>query len=1053
MSDEDIAQSFSAWDAWGRGWYSTTSPVAPEPPLFELDLGPNYPAPVDDGIHESVIGRVFRFLSGTSEAEKENSRSSGIGELLAPSRVVGETELIQLSMGFGRELRDVGSLKMAAAFIETLRSVESPVAFELVRRGCRTEVQVVVDRVDGSFIAHELEAYFPGLQVEETEVSDMSVFSNTGAHPLVVEFGLSSSFFLPLRLSEEFVSDPYIGLVGAFEQCRDGDSAVFQVLFEPVGSKWSSSVNGLYESGIFEGVSDDAARLIRRKCKGPLYGVVCRLGVVSDCPGREWDLARSMAGSLVAFDNRDGNELIPISNDADGTRYDEDVHVRDLLARESRRHGMILSRDELVGLVHVPSAQVAKLIVGTSVDEKRAPELSDGQVCLGENIVRGVASEVVLPKDYRSRHMHVIGASGSGKSNFLLHAIRQEIEIGTSTIVIDPHGDLVDSIFGHITSPQDESVILFDVADEEYPIGFNPLSANSDRERMQLESDIVAIFRRFSTSWGDQMTTVLSNAIQLVLEAQSGGTIVDVRRVLMDKAFRNGLLESVDDPECKLFWTVDFPQIRGTPITSIITRLNAFFRPRAVRHILAQRNSKFDLEAAVNSGKTILFRIPQGVIGEENTFILGSLILAKLNLIAQGRASMPAERRHPTVCYIDEFHSMITPSLRSMLEGARKFDFGLVLAHQELRQLDSRGETVGSSLLANAATRMVFRVSDSDARVLEREFQSFTAESLARLRIGECICRIGSADQDFNLRIPLVQLKSEIDRNEQYSRLRDRARREFARSREEVARDLAGKSADSTVDEDEKKIVISGEDVHGPIDIAVVEPSEEIDFSGSVSLEIEKAPSSSDEVPDSECSDIDRPVEQPVDEVKVRAPASPGRGGKRHKDIQRRLCDLGHKVGFRADIEFEIPDGRGSVDVAIRGESTSIACEIGLTTSVVQEIENVRKCLAAEFTYVLAISEIESRLKKIRAGVRKTESSDAFKRTRYFLIADAEHFIQSIAAESKTSERTVRGYKVKRSVVSVSSREQLEKETIIEKTLAKALQEKRKSRRSPKNKN
>ena len=115
-------------------------------------------------------------------------------------------------------------------------------------------------------------------------------------------------------------------------------------------------------------------------------------------------------------------------------------------------------------------------------------------------------------------------------------------------------------------------------------------------------------------------------------------------------------------------------------------------------------------------------------------------------------------------------------------------------------------------------------------------------------------------------------------------------------------------------------------------------------------------------------------------------------------------------------------------------------------------MENVRKCLAADFSYVLAISEIESRLKKIRAGVRKTVSSDAFKRTRYFLICDAEHFIQSIAAESITTERTVRGYKVKRSVVAVSSREQLEKEAIIEKTLAKALQEKRKTRRSSKKK-
>ena len=96
--------------------------------------------------------------------------------------------------------------------------------------------------------------------------------------------------------------------------------------------------------------------------------------------------------------------------------------------------------------------------------------------------------------------------------------------------MLDPHGDLVEDILGLIPPHRFKDVILVDPADEEYSVGFNILSAHSDLEKTLLASDLVAVFQRLSTSWGDQMGSVLQNAILAFLESSEGGTLADLRR-------------------------------------------------------------------------------------------------------------------------------------------------------------------------------------------------------------------------------------------------------------------------------------------------------------------------------------------------------------------------------------------------------------------------------------------------------------------------------------------------------------------------------------------
>src|SRR5207247_2046250 len=127
--------------------------------------------------------------------------------------------------------------------------------------------------------------------------------------------------------------------------------------------------------------------------------------------------------------------------------------------------------------------------------------------------------------------------------------IAQDIQRGAGFAVLDPHGDLIDQILGQIPEERFDDVVLLDASDEEYPVGFNILTARSEIEKNLLASDLVAVFRRLSTTWGDQMTSVLGNAILAFLESRKGGTLADLRRFLVEPEFRKTFLATVRDHE------------------------------------------------------------------------------------------------------------------------------------------------------------------------------------------------------------------------------------------------------------------------------------------------------------------------------------------------------------------------------------------------------------------------------------------------------------------------------------------------------------------------
>src|SRR5436190_10635110 len=98
---------------------------------------------------------------------------------------------------------------------------------------------------------------------------------------------------------------------------------------------------------------------------------------------------------------------------------------------------------------------------------------SPQELCLGARISGDL---VMLDAEERRRHLYIIGQTGTGKSTLLLNLIAQDLAAGEGFALLDPHGDLAESVLAHIPRVRTNDLVYINPADVERPIGFNPLS-------------------------------------------------------------------------------------------------------------------------------------------------------------------------------------------------------------------------------------------------------------------------------------------------------------------------------------------------------------------------------------------------------------------------------------------------------------------------------------------------------------------------------------------------------------------------------------------------
>ncbi len=1008
-SIESLTDHFYAWERRGRGWQLWPEPVELEPPFrpFYFPQIATSPDRLDDGRRPTLLSRLTDRLVGTSGGRPTEASEDSSFDEPTPGRWRGHEEIAQLLVAVPPDL-DV-SREAAEQFLLALPTAIGPIAFELFGAEESTRLLFTCSAEDEPVLSQCLKAYFPEILVSRGREAVAPRWDALGGEAVVVDFGLAHEFMVPLRAVRKFDVDPLAGVVGALSNLRAGEAGLFQVLACRARQPWAREILRavLDEQGSpFFIDAPEISALAKAKVARPLFASVIRVGIKSPTRGRAIAVARQVAGAMGALSDPLANELIPLQPDGD---YSSQQHEDDLLGRRSHRSGMLLSVEELASLVHLPTSGVRdpRLLRHGHKTKAAPPSVLSQGVCLGQNVHDDQVDEVRLSADHRSRHMYVIGASGTGKSTLLLNLIRQDLENGEGLAVFDPHGDLIDRVLGLVPEGRLQDVILLDPADAEFPIGFNILSAASDLEKTLLSSDLVMVFQRMSMSWGDQMTSVLGNAVLAFVESEQGGTLVDLRRFLVEDRFRKEFLKTVRDPDVIYFWEREFPLLRGRPQAPILTRLDSFLRPKPIRYMVAQQDSRLDLRRVMDEGKILLCRLSHGAIGEENAHLLGTLLVSKLHQVAMSRQDVAEGKRRPFYLYIDEFHHFVTPSMAQILSGARKYGLALVLAHQDLRQLQSRSGDVLASVLANPATRVSFRVGDEDARLLAKGFSSFNADDLQNLGTGEAIARVERADWDFNLRTPLLSALDEAVAETNRAKVVAASREQYARPRAEI-----------------EAIIRSGREADAPA-AAVEEPTP-----ASSPRHARPVPVSSPLPPVAATTSV-------VDSATL--PSTAGRGGAQHKYLQDLIRRWALANGWGATIEEAVLDGLGSVDVALRKNGTSVACEIVVSSPAEHEAQNLQKCVAAGFSFVVIVSGEKRRLGHIRTLAKAALTPEQFERVHLVSPEEVLDLLGGLHSLQPAEESTVRGYRVRVRRRPGQAEEQEAKHGAVSAVIAKAL--------------
>ena len=335
--------------------------------------------------------------------------------------------------------------------------------------------------------------------------------------------------------------------------------------------------------------------------------------------------------------------------------------------------------------------------------------------------------------------MYVIGKTGTGKSVLLNNLIVQDIANGEGLCVVDPHGELIEGVLAKIPEERMKDVIYFNPADPDYHIGFNVLELPDPKYKHLVSSGLMAIFTKiWAGVWSSRMEYILNNCILALLDTP-GSTLLGIPRLLTDKDYRQKVIANVTDPVVKAFWMHEFEQwqerFRNEAIAPIQNKVGQFLSTALIRNIVGQSKSTIDIFDIMNEGKIFLVNVSKGRIGEDNSALLGAMLITKIQLAAMERVRIPEEERVDFYLYVDEFQNFATDSFAGILSESRKYRLNLILAHQYVGQLVTDTSTkVRDAIFGNVGTMTVFRVGAADAEFLENEFTpEFTIEDIVNI--------------------------------------------------------------------------------------------------------------------------------------------------------------------------------------------------------------------------------------------------------------------------------------------------------------------------------
>jgi hypothetical protein len=476
-----------------------------------------------------------------------------------------------------------------------------------------------------------------------------------------------------------------------------------------------------------------------------------------------------------------------------------------------------------------------------------------------------------------------------------------------------------------------------------------------------------------------------------------------------------------------------FDRSFGETKKQVLTRLWGVLSNPTFDRMFSHPRSKVDLFAALQEGRIVLINTAKDLLKEEGASILGRFFIALLAQTALRRASLPAHERRPCFVYIDEAADYFDDKIGHLLNQARKYKVGMVLAHQNLDQLTP---ALRASVFSSTSIKYAGGVSGKDAALLTSEMHvgaDFLLAQRKHRKTTSFACFVRNVTpQALSLSVPLGEVEQMPTMGEEeFATLRDASRAAYCIPLSEVPSAQRARQ-DAPAPEVSKP---STRNSPPPEDALEIEPS-------SVVLSHNETE-----------ADIHAGVEAPTEALaappparrrttKKTAPVPPplGGGGREHKYLANLVKEFAQSKGFLAVIEETILDGAGRVDVSLSKDGLRVACEISVTNGRDYELGNIEKCLSAGYSHVLFITSDERHRKAMaKLAGQQLEESDVSK-VNFCSPDDALPLIAGWGGPT-VSETVVRGYKVKTRQTMLDPEEAERRRGAVAAVIAKSLRE------------
>lgn len=756
--------------------------------------------------------------------EKESFKSSlGLSLFLIriPKRKAGGTPESDLKSEIGR----------FEQLLSNLSAIKKPFVFEVAVPCIGEEIHfyLAVPKKWSEIAVKQVHGLWNDASVDLV-VDDYTIFNPVGtvAAAYVLQ---KENYALPIRTYRELEADSFAAILGGFSRVDEvGEGAAIQLIVKEASSGIKKRINN-YLLALKKGesfkkitshqfpvdfselgnilnpkdeekkeriIDEETIKALEAKISKPLFEVNFRIVSSAGTPFAASDILDGLAAGLaeLATPTRNSFKIVKPRN---LNKLIYNFTFRNFDSSQT----MILSSEEIASLYHFPTSftETPKIKWLKAKEAPPPDNLPSSGVIIGESVFRGVRRKVCITREDRRRHIYLIGQTGTGKSTEMMRMAISDIENGMGIAMIDPHGDLVETVLGYIPKERWEDLIYFDPADVSRPLGLNMLEYNFNRpeEKTFIVNEMQGIFNRLfaAETMGPMFEQYMRNALLLLMEdaPNSPSTLVEVPRVFTDTAWREEKLSRIRNPVVVDFWRKEAAKAGGdfslaNMAPYITSKFNNFISNDYIRPIIGQVKSAFNFREAMDSGKIILINLSKGRIGDINAGLLGMIFTGKILMAALSRVDLPSSQRRDFNLYIDEFQNFTTDSIATILSEARKYSLSLVMAHQFIAQLT---EKIRDAVFGNVGSQIIFRVGAQDAEFLVKQLEPvFDENDLLNIDNFNAYVKIlinGQTARPFNIRT-LPPLPFDEQNQKTAQALRDYSRLKYGKNRQVIEAEI-----------------------------------------------------------------------------------------------------------------------------------------------------------------------------------------------------------------------------------------------------------------------